>query len=437
MDHDVRGAGGRGPDGDAAGQETRLSRPLVFIMAFAAALAVANIYYAQPLLAALAEAYRIRKDALGLVITLSQIGYGAGLLLLVPLGDLLDRRKLLTAQMLATAVVLLAIGTAPTAGVLMTGMVVAGMLSVTPQILVAYAASLAPPDERGRVVGVVTSGIVLGILLARTIAGVLADMAGWRSVYLTSAVAVGLTAILLSRMLPRLEPAKPGLRYWRLVGSVFRLWAREPLLRSRGAIGFFIFAAITTLWTPLALPLSAPPHSLSYTGIGLFGLAGAAGAVAAARAGGWSDRGHAESATFLTLLTMVVAWALIALLPWSLAAVIIGVVAIDFGLQATHVLNQTMIFQIRPEARSRLAAAYMMFYSVGCATGAAVGTLAYVRAGWAGVCAVGAAFNLCAIMIWVFTRARAPVDGKAPCPQSAAGRPDLCVTTTRWDGRAG
>ncbi len=373
-------------------------------MAVAAALAVANVYYAQPLLAAIAGTYGIRHEELGIVITTSQVGYGVGLLLVVPLGDLLDRRRLLVAQLLAAAVALLTIAAAPTASVLMIGMVAVGLLSVVTQILVAYAASLASPDERGRIVGFVTSGIVLGILLARTIAGIVADIAGWRSVYLAATVAITLTAMVLFRLLPHRELFKPRLSYWNLVGSVFRLWAHEPVLRARGAIGFFIFASVTTLWTPLALPLSAPPFSLSYTEIGLFGLAGAAGAVAAARAGAWADRGRADSATLLVLLTMILAWVPIALLPWSLIALLIGVVAIDFGLQATHVLNQALIFQIRPEARSRLAAAYMLFYAAGCAAGAAVTTFVYARTGWNGVCVVGVMLNLCALLVWVLTR---------------------------------
>jgi predicted MFS family arabinose efflux permease len=376
------------------------------MMAVAAALAVANAYYAQPLLAGIAHTYGIRKESLGIVITASQVGYGVGLLLLVPLGDLLDRRRLLAAQLLAAAGALLTVAAAPTTGVLMVGMVAVGILSVATQILVAYAASLASPDERGRVVGIVTSGIVLGILLARTIAGIGADVAGWRSVYLTASVVIGITAVILFRLLPRREVVKPRLRYWSLVGSVFQLWVHEPVLRVRGAIGFFIFASVTTLWTPLALPLSAPPFSLSYTEIGLFGLAGAAGAIAAAKAGGWADRNRAESGTFLALLTMILAWIPIALLPWSLIALVVGVVAIDFGLQATHVLNQTLIFRTGSEARSRLTAAYMLFYSAGCAAGAPVATFAYARAGWSAVCVVGMTLSLCALLVWALARKR-------------------------------
>jgi predicted MFS family arabinose efflux permease len=306
--------------------------------------------------------------------------------------------------LLAAAIALLTIAIAPTASVLMIGMVAVGILSVVTQILVAYAASLASPDERGSIVGFVTSGIVLGILMARTIAGVAADIAGWRSVYLAATVAIALTAVALFRLLPYREVFKPRIRYWSLVGSVFHLWAHEPVLRARGAIGFFIFASVTTLWTPLALPLSAPPFSLSYTEIGLFGLAGAAGALAAAKAGAWADQGRADSATLLALLTMILAWIPIALLPSSLIALLVGVVAIDFGLQATHVLNQALIFQIRPEARSRLAAAYMLFYSAGCAAGAAFATFVYARTGWNGVCVVGAMLSLCALVVWVATR---------------------------------
>ena len=289
--------------------------------------------------------------------------------------------------------------------VLLIGMAAVGLLAVVTQVLVAYAATLAPAAaERGRAVGVVTSGIIIGILLARTISGTLSDLFGWRSVYIVSAAATLVIAVSLAKVLPRHEDRSVPMAYPKLIGSVFALFVQEPVLRIRAILALLIFAAITILWTPIVLPLSAPPFSLSHTEVGLFGLAGAMGAIGAARAGRLADRGRAEHTTGIALAIMLVSWLPIALLPYSLWGLIIGVVTIDFGLQSVHVANQSLIYRVRPEARSRLTAGYMIFYSIGCATGSIVSTLVYARTGWTGVCLLGAMISAVAFVFWALTR---------------------------------
>jgi predicted MFS family arabinose efflux permease len=184
---------------------------------------------------------------------------------------------------------------------------------------------------------------------------------------------------------------------------VFTLFVEEPVLRVRAILALLIFMAITILWTPMVLPLGAPPFSLSHTEIGLFGLAGAMGAIGAARAGKLSDRGHAQRTTGIALAIMFVSWLPIALLPYSLWGLIVGVVTIDFGLQSAHVANQSLIYRLRPEARSRLTAGYMIFYSIGCAMGSIISTIVYAQAGWAGVCLLGAAISAAALIFWALT----------------------------------
>ncbi|WP_395055861.1 MFS transporter [Polaromonas sp.] len=385
-----------------------LSRAVVVLFAIACGLAVANVYYAQPLLDTMADEFGISHAMVGIIVTITQIGYGLGLLLVVPLGDRLNRRRLVVGQSLLSVIALLVVASAPTGAVLLAGMAAVGVFAVVTQVLVAYAALLAQPAERGRVVGSVTSGIVAGILLARTVAGTLSDLFGWRSVYLVSAVATLLVSGLLYRALPRQIIPNTRVSYPRLIGSVFTLFIEEPVLRIRAILALLVFAAITVLLTPMVLPLAAAPFSLSHTEIGLFGLAGAAGAFGASRAGSQADRGYAQRTTGVGLAIMLLSWLPIALLPYSLWGLIVGVVAIDFGLQSVHVTNQSLIYRLRPEAQSRLAAGYMMFYSIGSAAGSIMSTLVYALAGWNGVCLVGAAISTLALLFWALTRHLTP-----------------------------
>jgi predicted MFS family arabinose efflux permease len=324
--------------------------------------------------------------------------------LIVPLGDLLDRRRLIVSQAALSALALVVVGLAPSGFVLLAGMIVVGLLAVVVQVLVAFAATLAAPTERGRIVGTVTSGVVIGILLARFIAGVLADLGGWRSVYLFSAALMLVMAGLLLRTLPHHPRTAAAPSYLKLLGSVAALFREEPILRTRAVLAFLIFAGFNVLWAPLALPLSAPPFSLSHSAIGLFGLAGVAGALAAGRAGRLADRGLGQCTTGISLGLMLAAWLLIALMNVSLWALAAGVILLDLAIQAVHVTNQSLIFVVRPEARSRLVAGYMLFYSIGSASGAIASTSVYAAAGWLGVCGLGIAIAVLALLFWAATR---------------------------------
>ncbi|WCM25999.1 MFS transporter [Sphingomonas sp. QA11] len=385
---------------------SKLSPALIFLFALASGLAVANAYFAHPMLDVMADAVGLPRAQSGLIVGMTQLGYGLGLIFLVPLGDLFDRRRLVIFQSSLSVAALLAIGLSPTAATLLTAMAFMGFLAVTTQSFVAYAASLAEDAERGHVVGLVTGGIVIGLLGARTLSGVVTDLAGWRVVYLTSAVLTSGLVMLLAFALPAQPKTEPGSSYRALIASLFTLFRAEPVLRVRSLLAMLIFANITTLLTPLVLPLSAPPFSLSHTGVDLFGLAGIAGALGATRAGRWTDRGLGQRVTGIALTMMLTAWTFIAMLPHGLGWLVIGVVMIDFGLQAVHVTNQAMIYRVRPEAQSRLTAAYMVFYSIGSALGSSASTLLYTHAGWSGVCALGAAISVLSLIPWMSTRDR-------------------------------
>jgi predicted MFS family arabinose efflux permease len=383
---------------------------MALLFALTCGLSVANIYFAQPLLDAMTHDLDIAPAAIGMVVTFTQIGYALGLILIVPLGDLRDRRRLIVGQTVLSAIALVVVGTATHAAVLLAGMALVGVLAVVVQVLVAFAATLATPDGRGRAIGTVTSGVVAGILLARFASGALADIGGWRMVYLVSAGLMLALAALLVRVLPPGRPtAMAGASYPSLLRSTAALFAAEPLLRERALFAFLIFADLNVFWTSIVLPLSAPPFALSHTTIGLLGIAGFAGALAARNAGRLADLGWGQRTTGLSLMLMLAAWAPIACLQTSLWLVVAGVIMLDFGLQAVHVTSQSLIVAARPDAASRLIGGYMVFYSVGSAAGAIASTMVYAMAGWTGVCMLGAGISAAALLVWVMIASRMQV----------------------------
>ncbi|MGE7859761.1 MFS transporter [Bacillus mobilis] len=384
-----------------------MSRYMTLLFAIACGMAVANIYFAHPLLDSLSNEFKISHSTIGIVITITQVCYALGLLLFVPLGDLLNEKKLIIAHMLLSVIALIIIGVAPSTIVLFIGMALVGILATVTQTLVAYASILANPAERGRIVGSVTSGVVIGILLARTFAGILTDLAGWRSVYLTSAILLLCVTFLLHRNLPTLEHKKvTTLSYRKLIYSVFLLFIEERLLRIRGILALLIFTSFSILWTSLVLPLSATPHNLSHTAIGAFGLAGVAGALAATKAGQLADKGLGQRTTGIALSLLTLSWLLIKSINHSLLLLVFGIILLDLAVQAVHVTNQSMLFTVRPEARSRLTASYMIFYSIGSATGAILSTNTYAKYGWDGVCILGVSVSACALLFWIITLRR-------------------------------
>lgn len=365
-------------------QQPSMSHALALLFAAACGMSVANIYFAQPLLDQLSNEFGINHSIIGVVITVTQIFYGVGLLLLVPLGDLLNQRRLIVGQMLLSTTALVIVGTASSSMVLFAGMALVGLLAVVTQTLVAFAAAIASPTERGRVVGIVTSGIVIGILLARTFAGILTDVAGWRSVYLFSAALMLLMVFMFIKMLPNVEREVKSLSYPQLIRSVFTLFIQKRTLRVRSVLAMLIFADFSILWTSLVLPLSTPPIALSHSAIGAFGLVGVAGALAAARAGKLADQGYGQRTTGIALALLLISWLFISYMEQSLIALVIGIVLLDLAVQAIHVTNQTMILPLHTEARSRLTAGYMVFYSIGSAGGSIASTQIYAHFGWGG-----------------------------------------------------
>ncbi|MGN8343615.1 MFS transporter [Pseudomonas sp. SMV71] len=379
-----------------------LNRSLTLLFSITCALAVANVYFVQPLLDAIAQSLQIAPGLAGFVVSATQAGYAVGLVFIVALGDLVNRKKLMVCQTLLSAVALVVAGSAGQWPLLLGAMVTVGMMAVLVQIVIAYAAALASPQQRGQAVGTVTSGVVLGILLARAVSGIIADLAGWRAVFFVSAGLMVLLAWVLARNGPSRDLPRLAVSYPALLGSLFELFVTERTLRVRGVLAALIFAAFSVLWTSMVLPLSAPPLSLSHTQVGLFGLAGVAGALAASKAGRWADRGWGSRTTGIALALLTLSWWPTAYAETSLLALIVGVIVLDFAVQAVHVTNQSLILAARPDAQSRLVGAYMCFYSVGSAVGAAAATQVYALWGWIAVCLLGALISAAAVVYWVW-----------------------------------
>ena len=376
-----------------------LNPALVALMSIATGLSVACNYYVQPLLATIAHTFSLSFHQAGFIVTTAQLGYAAGLLLLVPLGDMLERRGLIVSMSLLAAGGMVIIALSSSLPLLLLGTVLTGLFSVVAQILVPLAATLAAPEKRGKVVGTVMSGLLLGILLARTVAGGLAQLGGWRTVYWVASVMMVLMALALWRWLPRLKQSVP-LNYGQLMGSVFSLYARHPVLRTRAITGSLIFANFSVLWTSMAFLLSSPEWNYSEGEIGLLGLVGAAGALAARQAGALADKGKARLTTSIGLLILLASWGMTALGAHSLVALIIGIILLDLAVQGVHITNQSVIYRHMPEARNRLTSGYMTSYFIGGALGSLLSASAYQAAGWYGVCAAGSLLTVVNLFSW-------------------------------------
>jgi predicted MFS family arabinose efflux permease len=382
-----------------------MSRALVFLLAVAVGAAVANIYYVQPLLNVIAREFDVSTTTSGLLVTCSQAGYLAGLALLVPLGDLRERRRLVTTLLAGAALALAACAAAPNFAVLAVALVAAGALSAVAQIIVPLAATLAAEHERGQVVGSVMSGLLIGILSARIVSGAVTALGGFRLIFGLAAVLMLLIAILLRRALPRLTPADP-MPYREALRSVFALIAAEPVLRQRMALAVAQMANFTMLWTALAFLLGGEPYHYGEALIGLFGLAGVAGALIAPVAGRLADRGRGRLALTLFLAAILASWGLLAAGETWLPALIAGIVLLDLGTQGAQISNQSTIYALAPEARSRITTAYMVALFFGGVLGSLLAAAVYGAAGWPATCGLGAAIGAVALLIWGATERR-------------------------------
>ena len=390
------------------GKQQDIAGWMITLLAAACGIIVANLYYAQPLIGPIAVATGISPGAAGLIVTLAQIGYGLGLLFIVPAGDLIENRKMVLVLMAITCVALVGAAYAQGAAQFFLAAFVIGVSSVGAQVLVPYAAHMSLPETRGRAVGNVMSGLLMGILLARPLSSLVADLLGWHAIFGISAVVTALLALVLARYLPARRPPA-GMHYFALLASMWHLVRTTPILRRRSAYHAMMFAAFSLYWTTSPLFLAGPTFNMSQKGIALFAFAGVIGVIAAPIAGRVADRGWSRPATCVAMLSVAASFLMTHF--WSggressLAVLLASAILLDFGVSANLVLSQRAIYALGGEIRSRLNGLFMATFFGGGALGSALVGWIYAQGGWSATTWLGFAFPALALLYY-FTELR-------------------------------
>lgn len=380
------------------------SSALILLLAGAAGLSVAALYYNQPILGMLAGSLHASPTAIGRIPTLTQVGYAAGLLLLNPLGDRFDRRTVILIKIALLCLALLGMASAQSLWHLGAFSLAIGAAASLAQDCVPAAAALAPDSSRGRIVGKVMSGLLLGILLSRVFSGLIAEALGWRAMFVIAAAAVGMLGVIASRQLPHFAPST-DLSYRALLLSLRELWVRHPRLRQAAYAQGLLAAAFSAFWSTLAIMLQQPPFSMGAGVAGTFGLAGALGALAAPVTGGIADRRGPESVTRLSAALVAASFAAFALFPHNFAILVIGTLVFDLGVQSSLIAHQSIIYALEPAARGRINALFMTVMFVGMAAGSALGSLTLAHTGWRGVALLATACAGLALIVRLARRA--------------------------------
>lgn len=382
-------------------QSQDLSNWLVFLMAFAIGVTIASNYYAQPLLHSITHDLNIAVEHAGSIIMAAQFSYAVGLLFITPLGDKFERKHLIIILMVLSTCGLIVSALSKNLWMLIVGTSMTGLFSTVAQVLIPFAATLAKPEQRGKIVGTLMSGMLLGILLGRAFAGAISTIADWHYVYWIATGIMVIVTLLLWSSLPTYRNTI-NINYFQLLWSISSLYKQEPILRIRSLLAVISFALFSLLWTPLAFLLSNDPYHYSDFIIGLFGIAGAAGALGSPIVGRLSDKGKGWLATTIGLCLLLLSWLPLSFAQYSIIALILGVVILDFSVQVTHVSNMSAIYQIRPEARSRMNTGYMVCYFIGGMLGSVGSTYLFSHYGWIAIVVSGTILGLMGIICWLF-----------------------------------
>lgn len=380
-----------------------ISAGMVWLLAIAVGVIVANLYYSQPLVGPISQATGLSPGAAGLIVTLTQVGYCLGLLFIVPLGDLVENRRLAVLLLLANASALAAAAFSGSAALFLVCAFAIGLSSVATQVLVPIAAHMSSPERRGQIVGTVMSGLLMGIMLSRPVASLVTDAFGWNAIFLISAVLTSCLALVLYRRLPQRRP-QGAMTYPDLLASLWRLLKTTPALRRRAAYQFCIFGSFSLFWTTTPLYLAGPAHALSQTGIAIFALVGVAGAIASPFAGRRADQGKTRSTTGMAMLAVMLAFAAPLLLhggrQFELGLLALAAIVLDMGVSANLVLGQRVLFALGAEARARLNGLYIAIFFMGGAVGSSLGGWMYAHHGWQGVLVSGLLFPAAALALY-------------------------------------
>ncbi|KDN56133.1 MFS transporter [Flavobacterium seoulense] len=350
-------------------------------MAVATGLIVANLYYCQPLIVLIANEFNIPNADAGTITYLTQAGYAIGLFFMVPLGDKIERKSQILMTTFATVIALIIAATAQSFLILEIASLLIGITSIVPQLILPLAASLSEPEQRGKVVGTIMSGLLVGILLSRTLSGFIGEVLGWRAMFWIASGLCLLLFFIIQKQFPQNKPVFKG-TYGQLIGSLFTLIKEQPLLREATLINVFSFAQFGAFWTTMVLLLSAEPFSFNSATIGLFGIVGASGALAAPLVGKLGDKGNSRIAVGYGCLFIALSFMLFYFSGSNIIGIVLGIVLIDIGLQGVHISNQTRVYSILPEARNRMNTVFMSFSFLGTAAGSAYGLLLWQLGGW-------------------------------------------------------
>jgi predicted MFS family arabinose efflux permease len=384
-------------------QKVGLRKLHLWVMTVATGLVVANIYYNQPLLGDISKEFNVSEAKGGMLAMLTQIGYAAGMLFCVPLGDMFKRKQLIMAVFVIDIVALLLATWAPTIHILMLASFLIGAFSIIPQLLIPMAAHLSAPAERGKTIGFVMSGLLIGILLSRTISGYVGAHLGWRAMFLIAAVLMIILAIALYFLLPEVHPDYKG-NYKELMISLITITKEEPILRVAAIRGALCFAGFAGFWSTLVFLLQKPQFNAGSEVAGAFGLVGAFGALAASQVGRLSDKGNGHYLTAISICLVIFSFIIFGFSGNSIAGLVVGVIIMDMGVQGTHISNQAAIFSMRPEARNRLNTVYMVTYFFGGALGTFLATQAWHIYDWSGVVAMGLILSVIALIVHLYFR---------------------------------
>jgi predicted MFS family arabinose efflux permease len=379
-------------------QQHKLTPLILWVMTLATGLVVANIYYNQPLLGDIANTFHISNGEAGQIAMFTQIGYATGLLLIIPLADMFKRKRLMLIDFAFIVIALLSAASAQKVWILALSSFMVGVSSVIPQILVAMAAHLAIPAERGKKIGVIMSGLLIGILLSRTVSGFVGEHLGWRAMFYIAAGIMMVMWALIAWIVPEVEPEYKG-TYASLMKSLVSIFKEEPKLRLAAFRGALCFACFSAFWTTLVFLLHEPPFNEGSAVAGAFGLIGAFGALAASMIGRLTDKLNPNRLITYTLLLLLISFIIFWLFGRSFTGLVIGVILMDMGVQATHISNQAIIFSLNANARNRINTVYMVSYFVGGSAGTFLASKIWGSYHWAGVCAIGITLSVIVLIV--------------------------------------
>ncbi|MDD7795360.1 MFS transporter [Clostridium sp. 'White wine YQ'] len=375
-----------------------LTNLLIMVMSISCGLTVANLYYIQPLLADIAKTFNVSEISVGSAAMLTQVGYAVGMILILPLGDIKERRGLITLMLLFSVLSLSSMFFSQNITMLMISSFAVGFTSIIPQLIIPLAAQLSNPEERGKIIGTIMSGLLIGILVSRTFSGILGGYYGWRIVYIIAAVMMIVLMIALNKLIPICTPVS-DVKYIELLKSMARLIKSESALREASINGAMMFAAFSAFWTSLTFLLESSHYNMGPQAAGLFGLVGISGALAAPLVGRLADKKGPRFVIGICISIVILSYLLFLLLGFKVFGLILGVIFLDLGVQSCNVSNQTRVHSLNEEMRNRINTIYMVSFFLGGAFGSFLGSYSYAHFGWYGVCTFGIITQIVAIIV--------------------------------------